>query len=464
MPPPVAASAPPWRAADPSVVRELDAPGLDLLALHRLAPTRYPFLLESVAHGTPQSRYDLLLARPGGALVRDAAGAVRGPHAGAGFLDGLDAWFAQERAAPRGALPFSGGWFIYLGYELAAEVEPCLRLACDPRLPVATAVRVRAALVRDHATGRSFAVAEPDAADALDEITHDIARIRSAPQPFLGALLRDGLQEEGEARYLEVVERARRYIRDGDIFQANLARRWTGRTAAGVDAATLYARLRERNPAPFAGLAQLGSATIVSSSPERLVEVRGDTVGSRPIAGTRRRDPDPVRDAALRAELIAHPKERAEHVMLLDLERNDLSRICLPGSVEVSEMMAIESYATVHHIVSNVVGRQRPDATPGQVIAAVFPGGTITGCPKVRCMQIVAELEGMPRGPYTGSMGYLDRSGDLDLNILIRTMLVIGDEVEFRAGAGIVADSVPARELAETRHKARGLARALVEP
>ena len=289
------------------------------------------------------------------------------------------------------------------------------------------------------------------------------ARVRTAPLPELGALLRDGLREEGEARYLEIVERVRRYIRDGDIFQANLARRWTGRMATGVDAATLYARLRTRNPAPFAGLARLGAATIVSSSPERLIEVRGDTVATRPIAGTRRRDPDPMRDAALRAELIAHPKERAEHVMLIDLERNDLSRVCLPGSVQVSELMAIESYATVHHIVSNVIGQRRSEASPGQVIAAVFPGGTITGCPKVRCMEIVAELEGTPRGPYSGSMGYLDRSGDLDLNILIRTMLVIGDEVEFRAGAGIVADSVPERELAETRHKARGLTRALVD-
>jgi len=269
--------------------------------------------------------------------------------------------------------------------------------------------------------------------------------------------------EEGEARYLEIVDRARRYIHDGDIFQANLSRRWTGRLASSADPAALYARLRERNPAPFAGLARLGAATIVSSSPERLVEARGAAVATRPIAGTRRRDPDPVRDAALRAELIAHPKERAEHVMLIDLERNDLSRISLPGSVKVSELMAIESYATVHHIVSNVVGERRAGATPGQTIAAVFPGGTITGCPKVRCMEIIAELEGAPRGPYTGSMGYLDRNGDIDLNILIRTVLVADGFVEFRAGAGIVADSIPERELAETRHKARGLTRALAD-
>lgn len=447
----------------PSLVRELDARGLDLLALHRLAPERYPFLLESVAHGMPQSRYDLLLARPGEVLRLDAAGEVHGPHARTRFLDSLDAWFDAERAEARSAVPFAGGWFIYLGYELAAEVEPRLHLRRDPRLPVAAAVRVRAAVVRDHATGLLFAVAEPAAADALEEIAADVARAAGLPRTSTARVLRDGLAEEGEARYLEIVERARRYIHDGDIFQANLARRWTGHLDAGVDAAVLYARLRERNPAPFAGLARLGDATIVSSSPERLVEVRGASVATRPIAGTRRRDPDPVRDAALRAELIAHPKERAEHVMLIDLERNDLSRICLPGTVKVSELMAIESYATVHHIVSNVVGERRADATPGQTIAAVFPGGTITGCPKVRCMEIIAELEDEARGPYTGSMGYLDRSGDLDLNILIRSVLIVGDAVEFRAGAGIVADSIPERELAETRHKARGLVRALVD-
>jgi anthranilate synthase component 1 len=191
-----------------------------------------------------------------------------------------------------------------------------------------------------------------------------------------------------------------------------------------------------------------------------LVEVRGRRIETRPIAGTRRRDPDPARDAALVAELIAHPKERAEHVMLIDLERNDLSRACVPGSVVVSEMMGVESYATVHHIVSNVVGRLRDDATPGAVVRATFPGGTITGCPKVRCMEVIAELEGVPRGPYTGSMGYLGRDGDMDLNILIRTALVIDGAVELRAGAGIVDESEPERELEETRHKARGLLRA----
>ena len=437
---------------------ELGAPAVDLLALHRRAPARYPFLLESAARGGASARWDVLFAEPGERLVLDAAGAVSGPHAGRGFLDSLDAWAAAERA-PRAAsgLPFAGGWFLYLGYELAEEIEPTLRLPRDPRLPVAVATRCRAALLRDRASGRLVAVAEQGGA-ALQRIADDVAQAGASAPPAGAALM--CVAEERPQRYLDAVARARRYIRDGDVFQANLSRGWRGPLAAGVDAADLYQRLREANPAPFAGLAVLDGFAVASSSPERLVEVRGRRIETRPIAGTRRRDPDPARDAALVAELIAHPKERAEHVMLIDLERNDLSRACVPGSVVVSEMMGVESYATVHHIVSNVVGALRDDATPGAVVRATFPGGTITGCPKVRCMEVIAELEGVPRGPYTGSMGYLGRDGDMDLNILIRTALVIDGAVELRAGAGIVDESEPERELEETRHKARGLLRA----
>ncbi|MGI9248743.1 MAG: chorismate-binding protein, partial [Woeseiaceae bacterium] len=177
--------------------------------------------------------------------------------------------------------------------------------------------------------------------------------------------------------------------------------------------------------------------------------------------GTRPRSENDARDNSLSAELFSHPKELAEHVMLIDLERNDLGRVCDAGSVEVDEMMVLESYAHVHHIVSNVKGRLRDEVLPGQAIAAVFPGGTITGCPKVRCMEIIAELEQGPRGAYTGSFGYLNRDGSLDLNILIRTMVKQGNSLTFRAGSGIVADSDPDAELEETRAKAKGMLKAL---
>jgi anthranilate synthase component 1 len=199
----------------------------------------------------------------------------------------------------------------------------------------------------------------------------------------------------------------------------------------------------------------------VSSSPERLLQVRDGIISTRPIAGTRPRSNNSETDEKLSAELIAHPKERAEHVMLIDLERNDLGRVCKPGSIDVDEMMVLESYAHVHHIVSNVQGQLRDDVSPGDAIRAIFPGGTITGCPKIRCMEIISELESGSRGAYTGSIGYLNRDGSMDLNILIRTIVIHGHDIRLRAGSGIVADSEPQAELAETRAKAKGLIQAL---
>ncbi|MEJ5210717.1 MAG: chorismate-binding protein, partial [Burkholderiales bacterium] len=257
------------------------------------------------------------------------------------------------------------------------------------------------------------------------------------------------------------VARILHYIREGDVFQVNLARRWRATLAAAAGPADLFAALDRHNPAPFAGSAVFGGAAIVSSSPERLVRVRDGLIETRPIAGTRPRAADPSADSALRRELLATAKERAEHIMLVDLERNDLGRVCLPGSVEVPALLELASYAHVHHLESTVRGRLRPEVEPAAVVRALFPGGTITGCPKVRCMQIIRELEAAPRQAYTGSMGYLNRDGSMDLNILIRSFMMQGNQVEFWAGAGIVADSRPERELSETRAKARGLLRAL---
>jgi anthranilate synthase component 1 len=276
-----------------------------------------------------------------------------------------------------------------------------------------------------------------------------------------GPAVRGEVHEEEPARFLRVVEAALEAIGRGDVYQANLSRRWRAQLAPGMDEGELYRRLRAANPAPFAGIARLPEFSVLSSSPERLISIENGIASTRPIAGTRPRGRDAHADAELRADLRLNEKERAEHVMLVDLERNDLGRICRAGSVKVDEFMTIESYAHVHHIVSNVRGELADDITPGRAIAAVFPGGTITGCPKVRCMQLLAELEAEPRDAYTGSMGYLSIDGTLDLNILIRTITVDDGAIEFRTGAGIVADSSPAAELEETRAKARGLLRAL---
>lgn len=437
----------------------------DLLALHEANSLRYPYLLESVAHGNPQARYDILFAFPGESLVLDAEMHLHSDNhqiQGNDFLTNLDAWWQEQRqtASLDQELPFRGGWFIFLAYELAAQIEPILELPRgDKLLPTAFATRIPLALVRDHITGRCWLVGEHTQQENARLVHADLARLAQAD--ILSKVVACKLDEEDSNNYIQAVEKIRRYIIDGDVFQVNLSRKWQGEIDKDISDADLYRALRRNNPAPFAGLVNFRGSTIISSSPERLVKVHRCHIDTRPIAGTRPRGDAMDSDRKLSDELLAHPKERAEHIMLIDLERNDLGRVCVPGTVEVNELMVLESYAHVHHIVSNVRGELQEGVTPGQVIAATFPGGTITGCPKVRCMEIIAELEHSPREAYTGSMGYLNLDGDMDLNILIRTMIRRGDRLSLRAGAGIVADSVPEAELDETRAKARGLLRAL---
>jgi len=418
----------------------------------------------------------VLLAEPRAALWLDAdgqLGAAGCSPRGSGFLAALEDWWRRERCpGPLGAgqdpVLFSGGWALFLGYELAQEIEPRLELPRTPLPWQAFALRTPCALVHELAHDRVCAVAEPDAGDALERLAAEAAdAAHAAGMP--DTLRVEQVREEDPAYYLARVQRAKEYVRAGDIYQANLSRPWevgigAGERAegeAGAAAALLYERLRAANPAPFAALAQWRGVGIVSSSPERLVRVAGRRIDTRPIAGTRPRSRLPGKDLKEMSALAAHPKERAEHIMLIDLERNDLGRVCEAGTVQVDELMTIESYQHVHHIVSNVSGMLREQVTPIGALRAVFPGGTITGCPKFRCMQIIAELEGSGRGAYTGSLGYLTRDGRLDLNILIRTMTLSGRQLSFRAGAGIVADSDPERELEETRAKARGLLAAL---
>ncbi len=452
------------------ISQHLDQNGL--LELQEAWPERYPVLLESVASPSAIGRYDLLFALPGERLEQDRDGelhGVVGPSGAAGFLDAFDDWWRRERCnqTTRG-LPFCGGWFIYLGYEVAGEIEPSLVLPSSRHLR-AMAWRMRGVVARDRASGEVFVDAEPPQGRELQaQVAADLQGIADARPPQGDdrpaepeSCLSGGIDEQDPAVFLDGVRATLDAIARGDVYQANLSRPWQGRLAPGVTESTVYRRLRAANPAPFAAIAHLAGFSILSSSPERLIRIKNGIASTRPIAGTRPRGHDAHSDDSLRQELQLNEKERAEHIMLVDLERNDLGRICKAGTVIVDELMTIESYAHVHHIVSNVSGELLPGVTPGKAIRAVFPGGTITGCPKVRCMELLAAFERSPRDAYTGSMGYVGLDGSLDLNILIRTLLIQDGRVEFRTGGGIVADSTPEAELAETRAKARGLLRAL---
>jgi len=439
----------------------------DLARLHRLSPSRYPHLLESVAHGTPQARYDVLFAFPGDSLVLESGGTLRhnGVPIAGDFLATFDvAWRAasvpEQTQLP---FPFHGGWFVFLSYEFARFLEPALAMLPPGNdWPIAVATRFPAAVIRDHKTQTTLLVCEHSNDDTLNQMEQDLRQVAGGEEAPRARVSADEVEEEDPALYRQRIARILDYIRAGDTYQVNISRLWCLRLKQRAAAIDLYVQLRRANPAPFAGLMTIDAErAVISSSPERLVNVRHGRINTRPIAGTHPRSANAEEDQALAQALVRNPKERAEHILLVDLERNDLGRICRAGSVHADESLVVESYRHVHHIVSNISGELNAGVTPAQVIRAVFPGGTITGCPKLRTMQIIAELEGSARGAYTGSMGYINRDGSLDLNILIRTIMLDGKSVQLRAGGGIVDDSVPDRELNETRAKAKGMLAAL---
>ncbi|HIF17534.1 MAG TPA: aminodeoxychorismate synthase component I [Cycloclasticus sp.] len=428
---------------------------VDLLACHALNPKRYPFLLESHQLSEPATGFDILFAYPGDVIQASKGGDTD-------FFTQFDSAFNQalveDELTHDSRFPFTGGWFVFLSYELAGAIEPKLSsLAVDASLPVASAVRIPVAIIKNHKDNTCWVVCEIHAEERLEEVWSDIQKL--APTAVTSP--RASLTEDTPTLFLEGVKKVKSYLKEGDTLQVNLSRQWVGELLDKANYLDVYRSLRAHNPAPFAGLARYGDSVICSSSPERLVSCNAGAVQMRPIAGTRPRKKNPNDDKKSAAALLVNAKENAEHIMLIDLIRNDLGRVCQTGTVVVDEKMTLESYAAVHHIVSNVRGKLLTNTTPSDVIKAVFPGGTITGCPKVRCMEIIQELEKTPRGAYTGSMGYINRNGDLDLNILIRTFTITGKKISLQTGAGIVADSIADNELEETRHKAKALLDAL---
>lgn len=407
----------------------------------------FPGLLESQSGEGDNARYDILFAAPQETLV------AKKPEEVVSLLSVID----QKPAHTSSHLPFEHGWLLYLSYEAASCWEPKLSQPIKQQV-LAVAIHCAGAIVYDHDTGKTYVCG--DSQEVIDTIKQ---RILTTKYHVLDHSHYHFNQVESAQVFQQGIETCQSYIRRGDIYQANLSRRWLYQTEdEQPSAASLFARLKKTNPAPFAALFQCQDWAIISSSPERLFNVKNGQVSTRPIAGTHPRGHDSQGDALQIKRLISDDKEQAEHIMLVDLERNDIGQVSRTGSVKVNELMVVESYPHVHHIVSNITGHLRKDVMMSEVIKALFPGGTITGCPKLRCMQIINEIEQRPRGAYTGSIGYINHQGQSDFNILIRTLTLHGSALHFNAGAGIVHDSNPMKETEETEHKAQGMIRALL--
>ncbi len=458
-----------------SLAFELDAAPSPADACARFLDLPYPLLLESARPGTGAARYSFLAADPWQVLE---GGGPADPFAA------LEESLATFRVESLPDLPpFQAGVAGYLGYDLGHRLErlPWPKLD-DLGLPELCLGLYDWTLAWDHERERTwlFSSGFPDRGEAAArraQLRADAVKARlagpprSAPQtsrrPLSGpraathpvAELPELVSTFTRGGFEAAVARTREYILAGDIFQANVSQR----LEAPIDepAFALYRRLRERNPAPFAGYFDIGPAQIVSASPERFLLLTGDRVETRPIKGTSPRGLSPRHDWALGEALAGSEKDRAENVMIVDLLRNDLSKVCRDGTVEVPELCRVERYATVHHLVSTIVGQLRAGLGPVDLLRATWPGGSITGAPKVRAMEIIAELEPTRRGVYTGSLGYLSFGGAMDTSIAIRTFVVTGGRAYVQAGGGIVADSDPAREYDETLDKARGMAAAL---
>ena len=437
----------------------------DLLNIHQLNNFRYPYLLQSSAKGNSLCRYDILFAFPQREIILNYEDIDKSSN---NFLCNLDCEWKREKDSYKSKTnkyPFYGGWFVYLGYELISQIEAKIFPHKHKyNFPIALASRIPAAVIKDNFNQEAYIVCEKKYEKFVKKIEKDVitANKKSKEKTIKNKILLNSLKEEIPQKHINNIKKILEYIKSGDVFQVNLSREWHGKINKKYKASDIFAKLKKTNPSPFAGLAVFKDKAIISSSPERLIMVKDGYLETRPIAGTRKRGGSGIYDLALSKDLLDNQKERAEHIMLVDLERNDLSKVTVKGTVKVNESMIVESYAHVHHIVSNIKGKIKKGISPGNIIKAVFPGGTITGCPKIRCMEILSEIEQTGRGPYTGSMGYINNDGTMDLNILIRTIVQYKNNVSIRAGGGIVADSIPKRELEETRAKAKGMIDALI--
>ncbi len=442
------------------------------------------FLLESAEPGRSFSRWSFVGVRAVAALsASDGQASWTGavPSGLPTHGDPLEVLGAAWRAltGPRlaGLPPLTGGFVGYLGYDVVRRIERLPEKAVDdlglPEVTMllvtdlaavdhheCTVVLIANALLHPEMGAEQIAAAHADAVARLDAMQADLATAAPATVATLSAVAPKPAQSRcGPGEYERIVELSIEAIRAGEVFQIVPGQRFAVSTAA--DPLDVYRVLRTLNPSPYMYYLHLDDVDIVGSSPEALVTVHGREATIHPIAGTRRRGETPERDAELVHELVNDPKERAEHVMLVDLARNDLGRVCAPGSVQVVEFGAVERYSNVSHIVSTVTGEVRADLDAFDVFKSAFPHGTVTGAPKVRAMELIDEFEPVRRGIYSGALGYFGPTGDIDMAICFRTAIMSGGTAYVQAGAGVVADSVPALEDLETRNKARAVLQAI---
>ncbi len=466
--------APVWK----TLIADLETP---VSAYLKLAEgEKYSFLLESVEGGERIGRYTyvgrdpFLTVKAWGTHIELDEGGEKSEREGNIFELMRELTQRYEPAGQEGLPPLSAGAVGYIGYDLVRQIEPRVPefRERDADAPDAIFMFFSSLVVFDHVKHEVYLVANVRTGEyediddgfhaaqrAIERMEHALARPVQLPPSAKDREPVEVTSNMGKEAYCEAVEKAKEYILAGDVFQVVLAHRLSFEPK--VDSFQIYRALRAINPSPYLFYLSLDGTTIVGSSPELLVKVEGRSIEYRPIAGTRPRGKDEAEDLALAEELSADEKERAEHVMLVDLGRNDVGRVSEFGSVNVTEFMIIERYSHVMHIVSGVRGKLREDKNAFDALMACFPAGTLTGAPKVRAMEIIAELEPTSRGYYSGSVMYLDFSGNLNSCITIRTMLIQDGKAYLPAGAGIVADSVPEMEWEESMNKARGLLKAV---
>ena len=434
-----------------------------------LSHDRYCFLLDSGCDYLKLGRYSILGSEPKtiirsrkGMLETESDGIVGQSHGDP--LKKLEDIINAGKSDYDGPLPFTGGLVGYIGYGLS-PLTVGVKIKDDEKanIPDMEFGLYEDAVVCDNLEGRVWLVSccksEEKCRSKLCELRLRLTRKSVASSGGNLGRVTSLESDYAKEKYIEAVKKVKDYIREGDIYQANISQRYSG--AIDCDGWSLYKRLRKMNPAPYAAYLRFGDTEILSSSPERFLRVHERNIETRPIKGTRPRGANKPEDERLASELLASVKDKAEHLMIVDLERNDLGKICEYGSVTVPEFEALESYETVHHMVSTVHGTLRPEVGMVDCIRACFPGGSITGAPKVRSMEIIDEIEPKGRGLYTGSIGYISLNGRVDLNIVIRTMVYTRGRVFFNVGGGVVADSDPQVEYDETIDKARALFQSL---